>query len=632
MKRFLKCISCLLMLSLLISVFSLNVNAEDLEVDRTRYSERVDGLRQYEVAVEDEKNDSNVLFEAGRKSLSIDTAYWKKLGTDYYYNTLTADEKVIWDNMENSCLEALDNTKDYQKMPKIANSAGVSLERLKDIAWMFRYSNPQYYFLGEYLWYSQAGSYCYFEVYDIFQDGDARKQYTEKFRSTVDAWTAQVAEGTYDENKEAIAHDLIAKNTVYAANSYDQSAYSVFCLGRTVCTGYASAMTILCNAVGIECITLTSANHAWNNINLHGNWYLVDVTWDDDDNSDSVIYLFYNKSNETIQSLDEDDSHATEGMWSSSPNCMFDSNLYVYSYAPSYVADDRYVYFFVNDNDEIGPSILKIVDTLNGASVTDAPKKISISGYPYAVTTASSIDVQQFVDRLYRILLNRSAELGGISAWTMNLMASESTSAEIVYGIMFSDEFKNRGLSYADGIECLYQAMLGRGSDEAGKNAWLQNMNNGMTYTSLINGFAGSQEFSNICAEYGISAGDMEITEPRDMNSDVTAFVARCYREALLREADEDGLNSWCTVMLSGEESPKEIAKGFVFSPEVVDSNLSDGDFIKLLYRLCMGREYDEVGFNGWSEVLANGGTREEVFWGFADSPEFEEIIAGFGL
>ncbi len=230
MKRFLKCISCLLMLSLLISVFSLNVNAEDLEVDRTRYSERVDGLRQYEVAVEDEKNDSNVLFEAGRKSLSIDTAYWKKLGTDYYYNTLTADEKVIWDNMENSCLEALDNTKDYQKMPKIANSAGVSLERLKDIAWMFRYSNPQYYFLGEYLWYSQAGSYCYFEVYDIFQDGDARKQYTEKFRSTVDAWTAQVAEGTYDENKEAIAHDLIAKNTVYAANSYDQSAYSVFCL------------------------------------------------------------------------------------------------------------------------------------------------------------------------------------------------------------------------------------------------------------------------------------------------------------------------------------------------------------------------------------------------------------------
>lgn len=627
MRKHLKLLSYLLMLSLLVSVFTIPVNAEGFEVD-TKGVNLKTGLEQYEIAVDDAEDTNTEVYESGRKSSNPNASYWMNLSSDYYYNQLSGAEKGIWDSFEASCLDVLENVNTYEKMPKITNTAGVSLERLKEIAWMFKHSNPQYYFLSNRLWYSMSGSYFYFEVYDVFQNGADRQAYTALFKSQIDSWVAEVSKGARPENKEAIAHDLIANNTIYQANAYDQTAFSTFCLGKTVCAGYAGAMTILCNAVGIECITLTSDSHAWNNVNLHGNWYAVDVTWDDDD-TDGVWYLLYNKSNETIRLFDDTTEHVVEAQWENGvPNCMFDSNVCVYTYEPGYAKDDNYVYFFVNDNTDRGPLLLKVIESLSGAPIEDAPKKVG----SYNTTTASSVDVQPFVNRLYQILLNRSAELEGLSAWTKNLMSGESTSAEIVSGIIFSDEFKSRNLSYADAIECLYQAMLGRGSDEAGKNAWVANMNNGMTYTSIINGFAGSAEFSQICSEYGISAGNVEITEPRDMNSDVTGFIARCYREALQRNVDEDGLNAWCTVLLSGEESPKVVARGFVFSDEVIGQNLSNEDYVKLLYRLCMGREYDEAGFNAWCQVLAEGASREEVFWGFADSAEFAEIIADFGL
>ena len=50
-----------------------------------------------------------------------------------------------------------------------------------------------------------------------------------------------------------------------------------------VCDGYAKAYALLCNMEGINCVRITgvagNGGHAWNKVEINGNWYVVDITW-----------------------------------------------------------------------------------------------------------------------------------------------------------------------------------------------------------------------------------------------------------------------------------------------------------------------------------------------------------------
>lgn len=52
-----------------------------------------------------------------------------------------------------------------------------------------------------------------------------------------------------------------------------------------VCSGYSHALKTLCDRVGIPCVVVTSDTHAWNNVEIDGAWYAVDVT-----NNDPVVH------------------------------------------------------------------------------------------------------------------------------------------------------------------------------------------------------------------------------------------------------------------------------------------------------------------------------------------------------
>ena len=117
-----------------------------------------------------------------------------------------------------------------------------------------------------------------------------------------------------------------------------------------------------------------------------------------------------------------------------------------------------------------------------------------------------------------------------------------------------------------------------------------------------------------------------------DQNEGVTKFVARCYKLCLGRTVDESGLNGWCNQILTGTNTAKEAACGFVFSKEFLKKNLSDTEYIKVLYGVFMDREADGSGLVAWEKVLRDGQGREHVFNGFADSPEFREICARYGI
>ena len=241
--------------------------------------------------------------------------------------------------------------------------------------------------------------------------------------------------------------------------------------------------------------------------------------------------------------------------------------------------------------------------------------------------------VTAFVTRCYWLVLGRQPETKGLKAWTELLKAKQLTAAELVSGFLNSAEYQSKHKPAEDLVEILYRTMLNRGSDESGRRTWLRVVAEGGSLNKLINGFSQSPEFKALCDSYGIEGGSLEAggsQEPAAYSEKLIAFVTRCYRVALGRDPDREGLYSWCSVLAAKKLSYKKVAEGFVFSDELTSKHLNNEAFVHVLYRLYLDRGADPEGLKSWVSLLNEGKTRKEVNDGFADSAEFGLITASF--
>jgi len=114
--------------------------------------------------------------------------------------------------------------------------------------------------------------------------------------------------------------------------------------------------------------------------------------------------------------------------------------------------------------------------------------------------------------------------------------------------------------------------------------------------------------------------------------SNTEAYVARIYTKALGRTADPAGLKYWAEQIKTKKKTPVAVAEAFFFTPEFENKRLSNTEYVKVLYRTFMGREYDQAGLNYWVNRLKQGESRKSVLKAFAGCPEFQRIVKGFGL
>lgn len=121
-----------------------------------------------------------------------------------------------------------------------------------------------------------------------------------------------------DYEKELVLHDYLVNNATYDKRLYSgnmpedsYTAYGVLINGTGVCQGYAEAMNRLLLASGIESIVAVGETkdrtkwigHAWNIVNLDGEYYHLDSTWDDpvtSDGSNKLVHSYFNVTDEQI--------------------------------------------------------------------------------------------------------------------------------------------------------------------------------------------------------------------------------------------------------------------------------------------------------------------------------------------
>jgi len=154
------------------------------------------------------------------------------------------------------------------------------------------------------------------------------------FRSNVNSTAEIVASKAEDNSRYALvkaAHDYIATYGEYDMKSYNAGGDALNLpgnpasfyvgTGKMICQGYSKTFQILCNALDIPCVYVhglafdpslpKGGPHAWNYVQMEdGNWYGLDVTWDDQDTNIYDTYLLVGKKTQCIYYAFEDDHHA----------------------------------------------------------------------------------------------------------------------------------------------------------------------------------------------------------------------------------------------------------------------------------------------------------------------------------
>ena len=300
---------------------------------------------------------------------------------------------------------------------------------------------------------------------------------------------------------------------------------------------------------------------------------------------------------------------------------------------------------------------------------------------PEEVPTTPDEKIKAFVRRCYKIILGRGADEVGLNSWFNALKSRQRAASEIIDGFVRSVEFMGKGYTNEEAVEILYKAMLGRGSDPKGKANWVAKLNAGQPLAVVINGFCGSQEFTGLCASYGIEPGRVNIQvavgqseeelaglaynaeEPITKRSETNPnrvsiinpsdtidpnigtavqavyineekakeFVSWCYQYILGRNPNSNELANWVAQMTNGTKTADQIARGFLFSDEFKGRNVGNLDLVKILYRVYLNRDADPAGLASWTAKLDSGMGLKDLLDSLVKTSEYKNVISEMG-
>ncbi|MFD0961455.1 transglutaminase domain-containing protein [Paenibacillus chungangensis] len=143
---------------------------------------------------------------------------------------------------------------------------------------------------------------------------EAHYRETKEETAAVDRKVSETLAGiitpAMDEHEKVKAiHDWIVTHVAYDESLTYYTAYDAIDHGQTVCQGYALLGYKMLKASGIPVLiaegTVNTGEHAWNMVQLEGEWYHLDLTWDDPVGADpegAISYKYYLKSDEELRS------------------------------------------------------------------------------------------------------------------------------------------------------------------------------------------------------------------------------------------------------------------------------------------------------------------------------------------
>ncbi|BED92750.1 MAG: hypothetical protein RsTaC01_0614 [Candidatus Paraimprobicoccus trichonymphae] len=220
------------------------------------------------------------------------------------------NQKCLYENISinsRKILTTRKNDKELYEIEPIVIYKKFSSKEIQKAFYEFFSNHPEIFWISNYFeyFYNPSENCTCLKIYSNVSLAEleiAEKRLQEKLNSIL----IKINFNSSDYEKELFVHDWIVENCTY----YKEGNYKIFtsygCLVdcKAVCEGYAKATQLILTELGVRCRTVSGVAHKephmWNIVEIEGEYYHLDVTWDCGKN-DLTKYFYFNLSDELIK-------------------------------------------------------------------------------------------------------------------------------------------------------------------------------------------------------------------------------------------------------------------------------------------------------------------------------------------
>lgn len=223
----------------------------------------------------------------------------------YHFEQLTAVEKQAY----NAVLEKIQQFPEQIEVPKLTK------EELSNFYTALLYDNPVLFFLGNAPSVRQSSKHSYFVPEYLMGEQDYNAM-LRKCESIAEKILSSAKRQPTDFDKELTVHDLLVNQCSYNddnTDDYRNSIYGALCGSSAGCEGYAKTAKYLLDQLDIPCYVITgkstppgsqTQSHMWNVVQIGGEYYHLDLTWDDpvlEKGGNVISHTYFNVDDASIR-------------------------------------------------------------------------------------------------------------------------------------------------------------------------------------------------------------------------------------------------------------------------------------------------------------------------------------------
>ncbi len=199
----------------------------------------------------------------------------------------------------------------YNILPVTLKNTQLHEAELHFVISAFVFDNPQVFWIDSSFSYYTSSSETYLQVASTMS-AQAAEDNLKKMHAGLKAMFSGLPGNLSQFDRELYVHDKLIEVCKYAdeeqrtdGNINVYTSLGAIVDGVAVCEGYSRATQLMLSLLGIEsyCVYGRGNNelHMWNSVNLDGDWYYTDVTWDDK-GQDGASYNHFNITTEQLLS------------------------------------------------------------------------------------------------------------------------------------------------------------------------------------------------------------------------------------------------------------------------------------------------------------------------------------------
>lgn len=233
-------------------------------------------------------------------------------GRRYLYQQLKEKSREFSVNSANAQAKTVGSMVCYAVAEIDVSAYAMSENEKIESYFTFRHDNPQFFWLSNRVVYSENKLIVL--TYDEYAAGTVRKNALNEIVDTAgEVYRSQISESDSDYEKVRKIHDTLISDIEYSDDTEIPVTHSIAgamtSSRKAVCEGYSKVMQLMMNCYGINNIYVTGmtagGGHAWNMVELKGQYYWLDATWDDQE-EEEFQHDYFLVGNENFQDHETD--------------------------------------------------------------------------------------------------------------------------------------------------------------------------------------------------------------------------------------------------------------------------------------------------------------------------------------